>query len=81
MLANDTVFNNHGEQLAAMAIRHAVPAILLSRVAAAARSMGYGDKAADFHRSALLGRAEEAALCSVPRAAISMAFASMTSVR
>ena len=51
--ASDTLFGTHGEQLAALAVRHAVPAIHQSRdFTTAGGLMSYGGSFAESHRQA-----------------------------
>jgi putative tryptophan/tyrosine transport system substrate-binding protein len=53
VVASDTLFGTHGEQMAAMAVRHAVPAIHQSRdFARAGGLMSYGGNFAESHRQA-----------------------------
>ena len=53
VFASDTLFGTHGEQLAALAVRHAVPAIHQSRdFTTAGGLMSYGGSFAESHRQA-----------------------------
>ncbi len=53
VIASDTLFGTHGEQLAALAVRHAVPAIHQSRdFTIAGGLMSYGGSFAESHRQA-----------------------------
>ena len=53
MIGNDPFFNSWSEQLAILALRHAVPAIYDFRAFAAAGGlMSYGGRIADFYRLA-----------------------------
>ena len=53
VIASDTLFGTHGEQLAALAVRHAVPAIHQSRdFTTAGGLMSYGGSFAESHRQA-----------------------------
>jgi putative ABC transport system substrate-binding protein len=53
VFASDTMFGTHSEQLAALAVRHAVPAIQQSRdFAIAGGLMSYGGSFAESHRQA-----------------------------
>ena len=53
VVASDTLFGTHGEQLAALAVRHAVPAIHQSRdFTIAGGLMSYGGSFAESHRQA-----------------------------
>jgi putative ABC transport system substrate-binding protein len=53
VFASDTLFGTHGEQLAALAVRHAVPAIHQSRdFSIAGGLMSYGGSFVESHRQA-----------------------------
>ena len=53
VFASDTLFGTHGEQLAALAVRHAVPAIHQSRdFTTAGGLMSYGGSFSESHRQA-----------------------------
>ena len=51
VIGGDALFTGHNDQLAALTVRHAVPAIYQRReFAAAGGLMGYGSNIADTHR-------------------------------
>jgi putative tryptophan/tyrosine transport system substrate-binding protein len=52
VIANETFFANRGEQLAALALRHALPAVHQREFAAAGGLIGYGGDVTQSHRQA-----------------------------